>query len=164
MGRAPHNRGIETLEDEQIAEEAMQATDVLPLQDRPYDQLSGGERQRVQLARVLAQVWNPTETFDGFLLLDEPTAGLDLFHQYAFLRTVREFSRSGLGVLVVLHDLNLAMQYADRVMILYHGHSVAFDAPERAFIPELIREVFKVDVRILQQPGLQHALLQFQPR
>ena len=162
MGRAPHNGGIETVDDEQIADDAMQATDVLAFQDRPYDQLSGGEKQRVQLARVLAQVWPGSQVSGGFLLLDEPTSSLDLSHQHAFLKTARRFAREGLGVLVVLHDLNLAMQYADRIIMLYHGHCVACDVPEKALIPELIREVFKVDVRITKTPGLAHALLQFE--
>ncbi len=113
MGRAPHHKGIETSEDYQIADKAMQETDVLAFENRPYDQLSGGERQRVQLARVLAQVWPGPEARGGFLLLDEPTINLDLSHQHGLLQTVRRFARTGLGLLVVLHDLNLAMRYAD---------------------------------------------------
>lgn len=159
MGRAPHHGGIETAEDDRIADEAMEATDILAFQDRPYDQLSGGEKQRVQLARVLAQVWPEPDFHGEFLLLDEPTSGLDLSHQHVFLQTARRFARAGLGVLVILHDLNLAMQYANRVMVLYHGHSVACDVPEKALIPELIQEVFKIEVRLLRQPTLGHPVL-----
>jgi iron complex transport system ATP-binding protein len=159
MGRAPHHEGIETAEDYRTADEAMKATDILAFQDRPYDQLSGGERQRVQLARVLAQVWPELNASGGFLLLDEPTSSLDLFHQHVFLQTVRHFSRAGLGVLVVLHDLNLAMQYADRVMVLYHGHCVACDVPEKALIPALIREVFKIEMSLIKEPKLAHPVL-----
>lgn len=161
MGRAPHNGGIDTYEDEEIADEAMRATDVQEFQGRYYDQLSGGEKQRVQLARVLAQVWPHPGTPGKFLLLDEPTASLDLSHQHVFLQTVRRFSRAGLGVFVVLHDLNLAMQYADRVMVLYHGHSVTCDVPEKALIPELIREVFKVDAQVLKETPTSPPLLRF---
>ena len=161
MGRSPHHDGIETLEDRRIVEEAMVATDVLQFQDRRYDQLSGGERQRVQLARVMAQVWPGTEDHGGFLLLDEPTSGLDLSHQHGFLQTARRFAHAGVGVLVVLHDLNLAMQYADRVMVLYHGHGVACDVPEKALIPELIREVFDVEVQMFKQAMFPHSLLQY---
>jgi iron complex transport system ATP-binding protein len=157
MGRAPHHNGIETFEDHRIADEAMKATDVLSFQDRSYDQLSGGERQRVQLARVLAQVW--PESDGGFLLLDEPTSSLDLSHQHSFLQTVRRFTKAGLGVLVVLHDLNLAMQYADRVLVLYHGHGVACDKPEKALIPELIREVFEVEMQLMTTSTLPHPVL-----
>jgi iron complex transport system ATP-binding protein len=159
MGRSPHHEGMETAEDNRIADEAMRATDVLEFQDRPYDQLSGGERQRVQLARVLAQIWPEPETKGGFLLLDEPTSSLDLSHQHAFLQTAKRFADAGLGVLVALHDLNLAMQYADRVMVLYHGHCVACDAPEKALVPELIREVFQIEVQVLSQPSLPHSVL-----
>lgn len=159
MGRAPHNDGVEQELDHEIAEAAMEETDILALQDRSYDQLSGGERQRVQLARVLSQVW-PRDGFGaGFLLLDEPTSSLDLSHQHAFLQTVRRFARKGLGVLVILHDLNLAMQYADRAMVLYHGHSVACDAPERAFIPGLLQEVFGIDVQTVRSPDLSRPVL-----
>ncbi len=159
MGRSPHNEGIESIDDHRIAEEAIRATDTVALYDCSYDELSGGERQRVQLARVLAQVWPESDSGDGYLLLDEPTSGLDLSHQHAFLQTVRRFAHEGLGVLVVLHDLNLAMQYADRVMILYHGHSVACDVPEKALIPELVREVFGIRVELLQPPALAHPVL-----
>ncbi len=159
MGRSPHNQGIETMEDYRVAEEAMRTTDVLTLQDRSYDELSGGERQRVQLARVLSQVWPDAGAGGGYLLLDEPTSGLDLSHQHAFLRTVRRLAREGLGIFVVLHDLNLALQYADRVMVLYHGHSVACAAPEQALIPELVREVFGIDVCLLRPAALTHPVL-----
>jgi iron complex transport system ATP-binding protein len=159
MGRAPHHEGAEMAEDYRIADEAMEATDILEFQDRPYDQLSGGEKQRVQLARVLAQVWPESTVSGGFLLLDEPTSSLDLFHQHVFLQTVRRFARAGLGVLVVLHDLNLAMQYADRVMVLYHGHSMVCDTPEKALVPSLIREVFQIEARLLKEPKLPRPIL-----
>ncbi|PWU06744.1 MAG: heme ABC transporter ATP-binding protein [Verrucomicrobia bacterium] len=152
MGRFPHYVGKATVKDEQIVDEAMCTTDVAELWNRPYDQLSGGQKQRVQLARVLAQVWPQDSAIGGFLLLDEPTTGLDLAHQHAFLRTVRNFTRVGLGVLIVLHDLNLAMQYADRVMILHHGNNAACDSPEKALQPELIRRIFAVKMQILHTP------------
>lgn len=159
MGRSPYHGSIETFEDDRVVEEAMRATDVIQFQDRLYDRLSGGEKQRVQLARVLAQIWPGSEKNGGFLLLDEPTSSLDLCYQHRFFQTVRRFIGAGLGALVVLHDLNLAMQYADRVMVLCHGHSLACDVPEKAFLPELIREVFKIKVRVLRETALSHPVL-----
>ncbi len=156
MGRFPHHSGKQT--DERIIEEAMRATDIAKFRDWPYHRLSGGQKQRVQLARVLTQVWPQSSIIRGFLLLDEPTSSLDLAHQLAFLRTARRFVQVGLGVLVVLHDLNLAMQYADRVMVLHQGHNIALGAPEEVLQPQLVREVFRVEMQIfrVKHPVLVH--------
>lgn len=153
MGRLPYHSGKESFEDEKIAEEASRMTDIATLWDRPYNQLSGGQKQRVQLARVLAQVWPRPAAARGFLLLDEPISSLDLAHQHAFFRTVRHFVRAGLGVLVVLHDLNFALRYANRVMVLHKGCAVACGAPARVLQPQLVREVFSVEMRLVRAPS-----------
>jgi len=153
MGRLPYHSGRETSEDERIAEEALRATDVADLWERPYNQLSGGQKQRVQLARVLTQVWPKSSATQGFLLLDEPNSSLDLAHQQSLFRIVRRFVRAGLGILVVLHDLNLAMRYADRVMVLRDGCNMACGTPEEVFQPPLIREVFNVEMQVFQAQG-----------
>lgn len=159
MGRSPYHTGKETVIDEQIVEEAMLTTDIVQFGHRPYDQLSGGQKQRVQLARILVQVWPHSSMNGGFLLLDEPTSSLDLSHQHLFLQTVRRFTHVGLGALIVLHDLNLAMQYADRVMVLHEGSNIVCEVPERALHPQLIRKVFNVDVHLLHSPRLSHPVL-----
>ena len=129
LGRYPH-RLQPSQHETKILSAAMTLTDVLHLADRPMAWLSGGERLRVQLARVLAQIWEPVpHDASRWLLLDEPTAALDLYHQHSVLGTVREWAHSqGVGVLMVLHDLNLALRYADQAWVLQQGRLVAHGA------------------------------------
>jgi iron complex transport system ATP-binding protein len=125
LGRSPHSGrfGLETRADLQAAHEAMARAEVLELADRAVDELSGGERQRVVLARALAQD-------AGILLLDEPTSFLDLKHAVLLLDLVRELCRTrGLAVAVVLHDLNLAAMYCDRLLLLDRGRAHASGPP-----------------------------------
>ncbi|MBY0275342.1 heme ABC transporter ATP-binding protein [Candidatus Binatia bacterium] len=126
LGRAPHTGrfGLERADDLRAAHEAMARAAVLELADRPVDELSGGERQRVVLARALAQ--DPE-----ILLLDEPTSFLDLKHAVLLLDLVRELCRArGLAVAVVLHDLNLAAMYCDRLLLLDRGRVHAVGTPD----------------------------------
>lgn len=119
LGRYPHRRAPVRDEDAVIAE-AMALTDVATaLAPRILNTLSGGEKARVHLARALAQLWHPRP--DGatrWLLLDEPTAALDLAHQHSAMRLLRAWAARGVGVVAVLHDLNLARRYADEVVVL----------------------------------------------
>jgi len=108
MGRSPHVNGTESRRDYEIAFDALTMVAMSHFADRVYTTLSGGEQQRVQLARVLAQVWDECPHGSRYLLLDEPTNNLDLAHQHAILRIVREFRSQGRGLLAILHDLNLA--------------------------------------------------------
>ena len=126
LGRAPHTGrfGLERPDDLRAAHEAMVRAEVLELADRPVDELSGGERQRVVLARALAQD-------AGILLLDEPTSFLDLRHAVTLLDLVRDLCRErGLAVAVVLHDLNLAAMYCDRLVLLDRGRVHAAGKPD----------------------------------
>jgi iron complex transport system ATP-binding protein len=145
LGRYPHRLNPST-EEAGIVEAAMALTDVLALAERAVSNLSGGERARVQLARVLAQIWEPT-TAPRWLLVDEPTAALDLHHQHQTLRTLRRWSRdSGVGVVAVLHDLNLALRYVDQAWVLDGGRLQAQGPPEQVLTPALVRRVWRVPV------------------
>lgn len=93
-----------------------------------------------------------TNVTAGYLLLDEPTASLDLAHQHAVLRTARDIADSGCGVLVILHDLNLAAEYADRMAILSKGELLADDTPKRALDPVIIEEAFGIPVFVMDHP------------
>lgn len=155
LGRTPHARGGESALDYEIARRALEATDALHLAARLYPSLSGGERQRVQLARVLAQIWDAPKTGDRFLLLDEPTSSLDLAHGHSTLAVARRFAREGVGALVVLHDLNLAAQYADRIIVLKGGRVLATGAPAEVLTPEIIAEAYGVRVLVLSHPQIQ---------
>lgn len=108
----------------------MAITGCLPLAGRRYWALSGGEQQRIQLARALAQLWCDGAP-RGWLFLDEPTSALDLFHQQHLLRLMKTLTRRGhLHVCVVLHDLNLAALWADRILLLHNGRLVSRGTPE----------------------------------
>ena len=167
LGRAPHAGRVSRSRDLAIAAAALTAADAAPLRARAYTTLSGGERQRVHFARALAQIWDAgagrarcAERGEGgaaaaearYLLLDEPTAALDLAHQHRTLQRLRDWSRRGVGVLVVLHDLNLAAAYADRVLVLSRGRAVALGAPAEALRADLIAQVFGVEVLLAAHP------------
>ncbi|WP_413767377.1 heme ABC transporter ATP-binding protein [Rhodococcus pyridinivorans] len=145
MGRAAWTRTPRQDDDDRIVAEAFATCDVAHLADRPFPALSGGERARVALARVLAQ---DTET----LLLDEPTAALDLGHQEAVMQVVRARADDGHAVVVVLHDLGLAAAYADRVCVLEQGRIVADGAPDDVLTEELLGRVYQYPVAIGRHP------------
>lgn len=148
LGRYPH-RGAPTRDEAGIVQAAMALTGVGHLAGRALNSLSGGERARAQLARVLAQIWHPLPGGrPRWLLLDEPTAALDLRHQHATMATVRRWARGqGVGVLAVLHDPNLALRYADRVWVLDGGRLQAGGAPAQTLTPALLQRVWGVRAR-----------------
>jgi iron complex transport system ATP-binding protein len=141
----------------QIVREALQLAGVADLAPRKYPSLSGGERARVQLARVMAQVWEapqePALGRDRYLLLDEPTASLDLAHQHGSLLQARCFAASGVGVLAVLHDPNLALRYADRTTVLDGGRVVGQGPTRELLTPELLQRTYGVGIELLQTAG-----------
>lgn len=153
LGRHPH-RGAGRAEDASAVLRAMRRADVAHLDHRDYVTLSGGEQQRVSLARVLAQLdEGEGARLPRYLLLDEPTASLDPEHQHAVMRIARELSRTGLGVLSVLHDMNLAAAYADRLVVLHAGRVVADGPPAATLTPELIERVFRIPVAVSPHPA-----------
>ncbi|RLA55889.1 MAG: heme ABC transporter ATP-binding protein, partial [Gammaproteobacteria bacterium] len=117
-----------------------------------YTQLSGGEKQRVQLARVLAQIWEPSSEGDRYLVLDEPTSSLDLAHQQMTLDVVRNLAQKGVGIMIVIHDLNLAARCADQMLLLQCGRIVISGTPQDVLKPENIHSVFQVDAHIGRHP------------
>lgn len=155
MGRLPYQSG--RVRDDEIVAAALQAADVGHLSGRSYLALSGGERQRVHLARVLAQLWPGAA--GQTLLLDEPTSMLDPLHQHTTLQAVREFADRGGAVLVILHDLNLAARYCDRLLLLEGGRPVALDTPEQVLRPEPLKAVFGLEVLVQSHPERGHPLI-----
>lgn len=153
MGRSPHlDGGAETEADYRIVHEALVATEVKHLENRIYTTLSGGERQRVQLARILTQVWE--RSAPCYLLLDEPVSALDLAHQHSMLKFVRKFAADVVGVLVVLHDLNLALQYCDDVWVLKAGRLYAAGKVDQTLTVQLIENVFDISVALVSPDNL----------
>lgn len=146
LGRLPHGDAG----DGAIAA-ALAACDLEHLAQRPISTLSGGERARALLARVLAGE-------PRWILADEPLAALDLAHQLGLLRTLRAAADAGAGVVIVLHDLALAMNHADRVLVLDQGTLVADGAPEVALAEGAIAQVWGVSVKWLGEQGAQALL------
>ena len=144
MGRSPHKKPFDrdTPEDFQIVRECLKKVGMEAFSKRKFSTLSGGEKQRILLARALAQ---QTET----LILDEPTNHLDIKYQ---LQTLDIIKRLGKGVLMALHDLNLAFRYCDYVFILKNGIVVADGTPEKVITEELVRTVYEVENQIFINP------------
>ncbi len=135
-------------DDPSAVDAALHAADADALRYRRYTELSGGERARVQFARVLAQVWTPTPLGTRTLLLDEPTANLDLAHQHRCLRAARHFAATGVSVIAVLHDPNLAFAYADSVTLLSDGRIVAKGLPRDVLTAPILASVYDIPVEI----------------
>ncbi|WP_435854463.1 heme ABC transporter ATP-binding protein [Streptomyces subrutilus] len=145
MGRAPWAGTPFADSDERVVAEAMAAAEVTAFAARPFSALSGGERARVALARVLAQQ-------APLLLLDEPTAALDLRHQELVLRICRERAAAGDAVVVVLHDLGLAAAYADRAAVLHDGRIATAGPPAEVFDDALLSRVYRQPVEVFAHP------------
>ena len=138
--------GWETERDVAAAQEVLRETELEDFSARLMNELSGGERQRAVLARALA-------TEAPLLLLDEPTANLDLSHQATLLQLVRaRCDKRGASAVVVTHDINLAATFADSVLLLMKGRTLARGAPHQVFTPELLREVFSIQVLVDAHP------------
>lgn len=138
--------GWESEHDLEVSQQVLRETQLVELSDRLLSELSGGERQRAVLARALA-------TEASVLLLDEPTANLDLAHQAAILALVRKrCDQLGTAALVVTHDVNLAAEFSDHVLLMKDGLMVAWGRPPEVLTPELLREVFDVKVLVDAHP------------
>jgi iron complex transport system ATP-binding protein len=147
MGRAPHQSllGFDRQEDVDHAQRALERMGIAHLADRSVFELSGGERQLVAFARALAQ--------DALLLLlDEPTAFLDLRHRALVLGVVREQAATGRGALVVSHDLNLAARSCDRLVVLVDGAAIASGTPSEVLTPALLADAYGVEADVLTAP------------
>lgn len=144
MGRYPYAMRSAGTRDRDIADEVLAAADATHLAARAYPRLSGGEKARVQFARALAQVW-PGDAEPRLLLLDEPTASLDITHQHGLLALARVLARARrFAVVVVLHDLNLAARYADRVVLLDRGRITASGPPQHVLTPDRLMATYHV--------------------
>jgi iron complex transport system ATP-binding protein len=147
MGRSPYLTGwqAESPEDLQAAAEAMELTGTWDLRHRPITHLSGGERQRVFIARALAQK-------TPVILLDEPTAHLDINHQVEVLNLLRRLNHQGVTIIIIFHDLNLAAQYCSQMILLHQGKVYACGKVEEIFSTETIRTVYQTEVLVGYHP------------
>ncbi|GAB3116641.1 heme ABC transporter ATP-binding protein [Novispirillum itersonii] len=152
MGRAPHRRRSWAARDAAVVADALSATDLTALAQRPYPGLSGGEKQRVHLARALAQLDGAPDG-QRTLLLDEPTAALDPAHQHQCMRLARRMADDGAAVAVILHDLALALRYADRLVLLRQGRVMAEGPVADTATADILSAVYDCPVRLLRVPG-----------
>ncbi|WP_297590423.1 heme ABC transporter ATP-binding protein [Roseibium sp.] len=135
-----HNKNART---RRLAE-ALSKVGLSGFEGRNYQDLSGGEQQRVQLARVLCQVWEPVP-IDGpprWLFLDEPVSSLDIKHQYQIMQLAAEYAARGGGVVAVMHDLNLTLTFADKVLVMQKGQRLAFGATEEVMRSDLLSKAY----------------------
>jgi iron complex transport system ATP-binding protein len=155
LGRTPHPP---SRHDPNIVRAALDTVEASHLAQRLYPKLSGGEQQKIQLARTLVQIWvaqNATPDARGrYLLLDEPTANLDPAEQQRCLQAVRRAAGAGIGVLAIMHDINLASQYADRIMLLKSGCVMGVGSPIDVLTSALIWDTFSFSVTVIRHPQL----------
>ena len=151
MGRYPHFTGKPTQKDNEICQNSMELFNITDMSERNYLTLSGGEQQRVHFSRVSAQIWPDGSQTTKILLLDEPLTYLDIYYQYEFLRLVRHLMQAQEMIVIgVIHDLNLAYQFADKIALIANGKLVEAGKPDKVFTPENIKNVFKISAKILK--------------
>jgi iron complex transport system ATP-binding protein len=161
MGRYPHFSLNPAKKDEEICRLAINRLSLSSFAERNYLSLSGGEKQRVQYARVLAQIWeSPGDEF-RYLFLDEPLNSLDINYQQEFLQVAKEFAGRNTIVVAILHDINLAIQYADELFIFKEGRMAASGLPENVIREDLIEKIFKVKPTIIENPITRKPLVIF---
>ncbi|GAB3228228.1 heme ABC transporter ATP-binding protein [Algoriphagus aestuariicola] len=132
--------------------EVLEATNTSHLKDQVFNTLSGGEKQRVQLARVLVQIWE-AKPFPRYLLLDEPTSSLDIAQQHAVLKILEALKSRNIGILVILHELNLAAQYADKIALLKDGLLAKSGTVKEVLDEEILAQVFDHPIQLIANPA-----------
>lgn len=162
MGRYPFYTSAPDAEDEHAVDTALQAMHANSFQHRTMPTLSGGEQQRVHIARVLAQLHKPAT--QALLLMDEPLNDLDIKHQHAVLELARQKAREGACVIVVLHDVELATRYADRLLLMKGGRIVGLGTPEEVLDPCLLSSVYDMPAEVITDPVTGEQRVWFGPR
>jgi len=152
LARIPHQTGIKR--DTDIIGQALDMMDIGFLKNRLYTELSGGEKQRVQLARAFAQIWREEDSPNGqrLLLLDEPTTALDLGHQQDLMKAIQQFAKKGVAVAMVLHDINLASRYCDKLLALLCSQTLAYGSVDDVVTTENVKRLFGIDAQIISHP------------
>lgn len=126
--------------------------DLENLLERKFNKLSGGEQRRVHFARTLLQLWRPSNSNEPlFMLLDEPTANLDLYYEIKMMEIIKLKASEGIGTFLILHDLNLAAKYSDRIAIISQGALIKIDEPKKALDPVLLKKIYNLEMVIDQE-------------
>src|SRR5215831_17311280 len=154
MGRYPHFSGKPGPSDTRACQEVMDFFQIAELADRDYLTLSGGEKQRVHFARVIAQIWFHVPGKSRYLFLDEPLTFLDVYYQFEFMGKLRELLAAGdLVVVGVVHDLNLAARFADKLLLLYEGRVLASGKSDEVLTPQNIKAAFRLEPTLFHAAG-----------
>ncbi len=154
MGRYPHFSGKPSASDERACEEVMDFFQITEIADRDYLTLSGGEKQRVHFARVIAQIWFQAPGKSRYLFLDEPLTFLDVYFQFEFLGKLRELLAAGdLVVVGVVHDLNLAARFADKLLLLHEGRVLAAGRGDEVLTRENVKTAFRLEPTLFRAAG-----------
>ena len=152
MGRYPHFAFNPGKKDDSICNEVIERMNLQSFKERNYLTLSGGEKQRVQFARVLAQIWEQPANGLRYLFLDEPLTSLDINYQQEFLQIARKFTLADTVLVAVIHDINLAIQFADKLFFLKDGEVAAQGNPSVILNEALLEMVFGVKTTIIKNP------------
>jgi len=161
MGRYPHFVLKPSRHDEEVCGAAIAAMGIDQIRGRNYLTLSGGEKHMVHFARVLAQIWIPPEDHHRYLLLDEPTAFLDINHQHLFLKMAKGMAERDTVVVAVLHDILLAAQYADFIVALRNGRKIAEGDVDSMITPGLFRDLYGMNGKIFRGDGMTYPIIVF---
>lgn len=163
MGRYPHFEFNPGKKDYAVCKEVIERMNLQSFTERNYLTLSGGEKQRVHFARVLAQVWEkPADGSTRYLLLDEPLNNLDISYQQEFLQVAASFVKDGVVLVAVLHDINLAAQYGDRLFFFKEGNMVAEGTPAETITTPLLKNIFDISPAVIKNPATGAPLIFFQ--
>ena len=150
MGRYPFFKTAPSKHDREICAEVIQVMNSKELYNREYNTLSGGEAQKIQMARVLAQIWEAKENDEKILFLDEPVSHLDVKYQHQLLQTAKEWCGKHVTVIAILHDINLSLLYADRILFLKNGNLIHDLQQPSSITDTMIKEVFDVDAKVME--------------
>lgn len=161
MGRYPYFKHQPTKYDWEIVDKVGNETGISAFAHRSYASLSGGEKQRVQLARAFAQLHQEVGVSTKLLLLDEPLNNLDIRYQHRCLELTRNFAQEGNIVLLVIHDLNLAALYADKILLLNQGQVEAYGAPAEVLTEKYLQKCYQFSVKVAKHPFYQCPVVYF---
>lgn len=161
MGRYPHFSFNPNKKDIAICNDVIERMDLSTFKERNYLTLSGGEKQRVQFARVLAQVWErPVDSY-RYLFLDEPLNSLDINYQQEFLKIAAEFSKADTVLVAIMHDINLALAYADRILFMKNG-TIVYETSPTDITTAMIKDIFNVEATIIRPDDAHHPVVIYQ--
>ncbi|MBS1918635.1 MAG: ATP-binding cassette domain-containing protein [Bacteroidetes bacterium] len=155
MGRYPYFKTVPSKTDKEICRMAIAVMEAENLLDRDYNTLSGGETQKIQMSRILAQIWETEKNDNKFLFLDEPVSHLDLKYQHQLLQVAKDMCKKNITVIAILHDINLSMSYADRILLMKRGEIKYEIKNQHEITTDIIKDVFDMDSKIFD-PGNGH--------